>query len=266
MPSPTAGRSTSASSLRLGAWEFEPEPGLRVGEKLTPISSVGLFVPSGKASYPSVAYQLGGAGHGGRRPAHRAGGTARTGRGRSRRPGRAGRVPQARHRVTCSASTARPASPRSASAPSRSPRCGRSSGPGSPAVTLAQVEMQRHGVATMMLLGPTESAGDRRRQRRPRAPRCRPADRGRARHRLVRRARHPRCRPRRSRRRRARRAGHRSARRPGHRGQGIARAQRRGGAHGRPRRSRRRRQPLRSRAPAGRRRRPSTKPPSSTAS
>ena len=30
-------------------------------------------------------------------------------------------------------------------------------GPGSPAVTIAQVEMQRHGVATMMLLGPTES-------------------------------------------------------------------------------------------------------------
>src|SRR5690606_36899246 len=30
-------------------------------------------------------------------------------------------------------------------------------GPGSPAVTLAQVEMQRHGVATVMLLGPTES-------------------------------------------------------------------------------------------------------------
>ena len=30
-------------------------------------------------------------------------------------------------------------------------------GPGSPAVTCAQVEMQRHGVATMMVLGPTES-------------------------------------------------------------------------------------------------------------
>jgi histidinol dehydrogenase len=30
-------------------------------------------------------------------------------------------------------------------------------GPGSPAVTIAQVEMQRHGLATMMLLGPTES-------------------------------------------------------------------------------------------------------------
>ena len=30
-------------------------------------------------------------------------------------------------------------------------------GPGSPAVTLAQIEMQRYGVTTMMLLGPTES-------------------------------------------------------------------------------------------------------------
>jgi histidinol dehydrogenase len=29
-----------------------------VGEKLSPITSVGLFTPSGKASYPSVAYQL----------------------------------------------------------------------------------------------------------------------------------------------------------------------------------------------------------------
>ena len=36
-------------------------------------------------------------------------------------------------------------------------------GPGSPAVTVAQVEMQRHGVATMMLLGPTESVVHRRR-------------------------------------------------------------------------------------------------------
>ena len=30
-------------------------------------------------------------------------------------------------------------------------------GPGSPAVTCAQVELQRHGVVTMMVLGPTES-------------------------------------------------------------------------------------------------------------
>ena len=44
---------------RATAWSFEPEPGLTVGEKVTPIASAGLFVPSGKASYPSVAYQLG---------------------------------------------------------------------------------------------------------------------------------------------------------------------------------------------------------------
>ena len=37
------------------------------------------------------------------------------------------------------------------------PRVRKIVGPGSPAVTIAQVEMQRHGVATMMLLGPTES-------------------------------------------------------------------------------------------------------------
>ncbi len=39
-------------------WSIESEPGLEVGEKITPITSAGLFTPSGKASYPSVAYQL----------------------------------------------------------------------------------------------------------------------------------------------------------------------------------------------------------------
>ena len=36
------------------------------------------------------------------------------------------------------------------------PRVRKVVGPGSPAVTIAQVEMQRFGVATMMVLGPTE--------------------------------------------------------------------------------------------------------------
>src|SRR4051795_12987416 len=44
--------------MRAADWSFESEPGLQVGEKVTPVSSAGLFVPSGKASYPSVAYQL----------------------------------------------------------------------------------------------------------------------------------------------------------------------------------------------------------------
>ena len=44
---------------RRGSWSFESEPGLMIGEKVTPIASAGLFCPSGKASYPSVLAQLG---------------------------------------------------------------------------------------------------------------------------------------------------------------------------------------------------------------
>lgn len=40
-------------------WSFESEPGLQVGEKYSPIASVGLFVPSGKGSFPSVLVQIG---------------------------------------------------------------------------------------------------------------------------------------------------------------------------------------------------------------
>ena len=47
-----------AQMSRADDWMVESEPGLEVGEKISPISSAGLFTPSGKASYPSVAYQL----------------------------------------------------------------------------------------------------------------------------------------------------------------------------------------------------------------
>ena len=109
-------------------WSFEWEPGLTVGEKVTPVSSAGLFTPSGKASYPSVTYQLA-------VPAVVAGvpelalvvppvpvAAARS-------------IPQCSScaassaYATCSGSTARPASPRWGSAPSRSPRSARSSAP-----------------------------------------------------------------------------------------------------------------------------------------
>ena len=113
---------------RLTDWSFEAEPGLVVGEKLTPLASVGLFVPSGKASYPSVAYQLA-------TPAMVAGVSA----DRPRRPAdpRARRRSGRRQRcswcvassgsATSSGSTDRRASPRSGSAPSRSLRYGWSS-------------------------------------------------------------------------------------------------------------------------------------------
>ncbi|PZO88848.1 MAG: histidinol dehydrogenase [Micavibrio aeruginosavorus] len=39
-------------------WMFEIEPGVFAGEKVTPISSVGLYVPGGKNLYPSTLYML----------------------------------------------------------------------------------------------------------------------------------------------------------------------------------------------------------------
>ncbi len=39
-------------------WFTEVEPGVIVGEKVTPISAVGLYVPRGKGAFPSVLYML----------------------------------------------------------------------------------------------------------------------------------------------------------------------------------------------------------------
>ena len=56
-----------------------------LGEKTTPIASAGLFVPSGKGSFPSVLVQIG-------TPADRRGRARDRGRGRRRFRARAGRV------------------------------------------------------------------------------------------------------------------------------------------------------------------------------
>ncbi|MFM9022196.1 MAG: histidinol dehydrogenase, partial [Solirubrobacterales bacterium] len=40
-------------------WQAEIAPGLTVGERSTPVASAGLFVPSGKGSFPSVLVQIG---------------------------------------------------------------------------------------------------------------------------------------------------------------------------------------------------------------
>lgn len=141
---------------RLGDWSFEPERGLVVGEKITPITSAGLFTPSGKASYPSVAYQLA-------VPATVAG-VPQLVLVVPPVPGGSGAVDPAvlvvcrklgvRHVVRVNG----PAGIAALGFGTASiPAVRMVVGPGSPAVTLAQVEMQRHGLATMMLLGPTES-------------------------------------------------------------------------------------------------------------
>jgi len=137
-------------------WSFESEPGLTVGEKFTPVSSAGLFTPSGKASYPSVTYQLA-------VPAVVAG-VPQLALVVPPIPGRGGEVDPA-VLVVCRKLGLRdvfrvngPAGIAALGFGTESiPKVRKVVGPGSPAVTIAQVEMQRHGVTTMMLLGPTES-------------------------------------------------------------------------------------------------------------
>lgn len=149
-------RFNEAVRARLTDWSMEIAPGAHVGEKLTPITSVGLFVPGGKASYPSVAYQLG-------VPAVVAG-VPRIAVLVPPLPDGSGRVDPG-VLVVCRLlgihEVYRANGPAGVAALGFGTRTiaavRKIVGPGSPAVTAAQVEMQRHGVATMMVLGPTES-------------------------------------------------------------------------------------------------------------
>lgn len=137
-------------------WSVEIQPGLTAGEKITPITSVGLFVPSGKASYPSVAFQLG-------VPAVVAG-VEKIVLVVPPVPGGTGEVDPA-VLVVCRKLGIKdvfrvngPAGIAALGFGTQSiPKVHKVVGPGSPAVTCAQVLMQSRGLATMMLLGPTES-------------------------------------------------------------------------------------------------------------
>ena len=141
---------------RAADWSFDSEPGLSVGEKITPISSAGLFVPSGKASYPSVAYQLA-------VPATVAG-VPQLALVVPPMPDGGGRIDPA-VLVVCRKlgidNVFRVNGPAGVAAlgfgTESIPQVRKIVGPGSPPVACAQVEMQRYGVATMMILGPTES-------------------------------------------------------------------------------------------------------------
>lgn len=137
-------------------WSFESEPGLVVGEKVTPIASAGLFCPSGKASYPSVLAQLGG-------PAVVAG-VPTIAVVVPPKPGAGGAVDPVVLAVANALGLTRvfrangPAGIAAlAFGTERIPKVVKVVGPGSMPVTVAQVEVQRYGTATMMVLGPTES-------------------------------------------------------------------------------------------------------------
>ncbi len=144
-----------------GSWRVESDPGLWVGENTSPIESAALFCPSGKASYPSVLMQLG-------VPATVAGVTKRVvitppvagatnGTGSGAVDAATLLVAQ-RLGITDVFRVNGPAGVAAVAFGTETiPKVRKVVGPGSPAVVCAQIEVQRYGCATMMLLGPTES-------------------------------------------------------------------------------------------------------------
>lgn len=140
----------------LGNWQFESDPGLMVGERLSAIASAGLFCPSGKASYPSVLAQLG-------TPAVVAG-VKNIAVVVPPQPGANGAVDPVVITVARELGLREifrvngPAGVAALAFGTESiPRVVKLMGPGSLPVTVAQLEVQRYGTATQMALGPTES-------------------------------------------------------------------------------------------------------------
>lgn len=138
-------------------WSFESEPGLRVGEKYNPIASAGLFVPSGKGSFPSVLVQIG-------TPAIVAG-VPEIAVVVPPVPGSQGEVDPAvlvvADELGLRGKIYRANGPAGVAAlafgTETIPKVLKVVGPGSPAVTSAQIEVQRYGTLSNMLLGPSES-------------------------------------------------------------------------------------------------------------
>jgi histidinol dehydrogenase len=140
-----------------GSWRYESDPGLWVGEQTSPIASAALFCPSGKASYPSVMMQLG-------VPATVAAVPQRVVITPPVPGATDGAVDAAtllvaqRLGITDVFRVNGPAGVAAVAFGTESiPKVRKVVGPGSPAVVCAQIEVQRYGCATMMLLGPTES-------------------------------------------------------------------------------------------------------------
>jgi histidinol dehydrogenase len=138
------------------SWMIELRPGLEVGEKLTPISSAGLFVPSGKGSYPSSLFQIA-------TPAIVAG-VPEVAIVVPPIPGSDGEIDPAVLAVAEELGIEKvfrvngPAGIAALAFGTESiPQTVKVLGPGSPPVQIAQFEIQRYGTATVMTLGPTES-------------------------------------------------------------------------------------------------------------
>ena len=142
--------------LRDADWEEELSPGVVVGERCSPIASAGLFVPSGKGSFPSVLMQIG-------TPAVVAGVTeiavaVPPTRGRGEEVDPAVLVVAGELGLRNVFRVNGPAGIAALAFGTESiPRVGRVVGPGSPAVAAAQIQVQRYGCSTVMLFGPSEA-------------------------------------------------------------------------------------------------------------
>jgi|694.fasta_scaffold17119_10 histidinol dehydrogenase len=143
-------------ALEHGDWRFDIEPGLMVGEKRTAIASAGLFVPSGKGSFPSVLVQIG-------TPAVVAG-VPEIRVVVPPIPGSDGKVDPAVLVVADELGLREvfrangPAGVAALAFGTESiSACRKVLGPGSPPVASAQLEMQRHGVVGMQILAASES-------------------------------------------------------------------------------------------------------------
>jgi histidinol dehydrogenase len=141
--------------LEGASWLVELEPGVVVGERTRPIASAGLFVPSGKGSFPSVLMHIG-------TPAVVAG----VERVAVVVPPAAGGL-EIDPAVLAVADELRLRDVFRANGPAgiaalaygteTIPKVDKIVGPGSPAVTAAQIQVQAHGCTTVMLFGPSES-------------------------------------------------------------------------------------------------------------
>ncbi len=137
-------------------WRLEIEPGLMVGEKTTPIESAGLFVPSGKGSFPSVLVQIGTPAVVARVPTIAVVVPPV--------PGSGGRIDPAvlfAARELGISNVFRSNGPAGIAAlafgTATIPQVLKVLGPGSPPVAMAQLEVQRYGCLAHVLLGPSES-------------------------------------------------------------------------------------------------------------
>jgi histidinol dehydrogenase len=138
------------------SWRDEIAPGLEVGEQARPVDAAGLFVPSGKGSFPSVLMQIG-------TPAVAAG----VPRIAVVVPPTSGRGVEVDPAVLVVAEELGlpdvfrvngPAGIAAVAFGTESiPRVSRVVGPGGPAVTAAQIQVQAFGCSTVMLFGPSES-------------------------------------------------------------------------------------------------------------